>query len=113
MSGKRKLKTIKRRSRKNKQTNRVINHFKEKIEYASKFPLTRNLLDCEKCNLVEDKSFGRPVFTRFLLPDEDYGKPTDMLFKEIGKNEFECPNCQNIVNAEPLDNDDDMDETGD
>ncbi len=102
---------MKRLRRKKKKEDRLINNLFERLENDHKYELSRCLLACEKCNLVEDKSLGRPVFTRFVLPDGDYGKATDMSFKEISKDKFECPNCQNIIKAESLDND--MDEMDD
>ena len=62
----------------------------------SEYVMTRKLLECDQCDLVEDQINGEAVFTRF-RHSEGYGEPTDMLFKGINETEYKCPNCQNII----------------
>jgi len=111
MTDKRRSKALKRLNRKRKKKERELNQVKiatdilEDISNLSKYAISRILLDCDQCDLVEDKKLEGPVITRFRLSKGGYGDPTDMLFKEINKDEFECPNCKNIIKAKSLDDD--------
>ena len=57
----------------------------------------RELLECQKCGLLEDLTFSGQLIT---CRAPDFGQDTGLRFEELFPDRFRCPACGSMIQSD-------------
>jgi hypothetical protein len=61
------------------------------------FTNDRELLECQKCGLLEDVTFNGQLIT---CRAPDFGQDTGLRFEELPQDGFRCPVCGSMIQSD-------------